>query len=493
VAIALVLVLVSGARSVEATVDKGSFMGSSFYVQDGDIKLTGTAFFIIHWKIYPLLGEPVVYCDAAWFFAGKVTVVGHGKPIPRDVLEKIRITDAKMIAWLMPGRRDTLTCDLGAMGAPYLIPYMRSVKWLTQKVRSWRGKTRARYRSYNTPGSPDWTELFRHGTSGSWLSETAAKAIMKGRIRLEPLFWHGIGTGFRSLRFDLSAVREWMAKPKIEVLNRAKREREAKRVAERQRQAQRDRAPAKDFWETPDNDETTASRRARRTEDARIRTLERDVRRTGDRVRQQRLAYKRWLQNKRDEIRNRPKPGSDKYVIRASRQLPKLVSSHFSVFSHPSSKHNYDTKTRAGLSKVDACKYRMTASRRYRLRNQSKGCGRDGSCWDLRWREHVHWGWSVSGTIDFAASSGMRTQLGNDRISVVLGSQYLRGTEVFHNIYRKVRQPSNRSVSHNRIDFVFGNDSYKRQQARKLQGHFDALIKRCKKWRTKQRAQRTTP
>ncbi len=182
-------------------------------------------------KVWTLMGEPVVYCSAAWSLVGTNLQAEQRNQwhyllpssTPREVFDGIGLVQATVAFPLYrkgQSYRETpvswVPCDLGAMNG--------------------NGDPKG---SFNVPGSPDWSRFLmvrnRHGDRpwndpAQYLPAAEAKALLaSGQYEFRAGEGGRLNDG-AALRFEfnLSSVRSWLAEQQAQ--------QEADKLAERRRQ-----------------------------------------------------------------------------------------------------------------------------------------------------------------------------------------------------------------------------------------------------------------
>ncbi len=232
-------------------------------------------------KVWTLMGEPVVYCSAAWSLVGANLQTEHDKqwqpllspPAPRAVFDGIDMVQGTVAFPLYrkgQSFRETpqawLPCDLGAMNG--------------------NGNPKG---SFNVPGSPDWSRFLmvrnRHSDrpwndAAQYLSAAEAKTLLaSGQYELRAGESGRLNDG-AALRFEFnfSSVRSWLAEQRAqqqaEKLAERRRQRELREdIVRRNRAPQPGTAPARDadpFDVMVAELDTEAVSRAERAEKAQI-------------------------------------------------------------------------------------------------------------------------------------------------------------------------------------------------------------------------------
>lgn len=231
---------------------------------------------VVRWRLGALVGEPVVLCSTAWIVDPNHLRVSEGAhSAPMEVLREVSLYDVDTGAFVSttngPFRlnaidgRVTLECDAGAMGRPFL-GHLNDFQKLPEEEKR-------RYFSFNVPGSPNWSELFKIHDGpqrGQFLDDKRAKELFKQeRLRL---LTHGgqghynpfvVEAGYSNLALVL-----WRQEQARKRLEKERAEREAQREERRRlryaiRQAQRQgqaesggtRRGGGDFWSQPSSKE----------------------------------------------------------------------------------------------------------------------------------------------------------------------------------------------------------------------------------------------
>ncbi len=156
---------------------------------DGGAAPTLHLTFFVRAKVWLLLGEPVVYCDAAVqasVFAPNTLRPPYNKIGTRVILQNIDVYDVDITFKVHGPYGDTSArfhCDIGAPGRVYLPPMGASFMRLSPKDRE-------RHFSFNVPGSPNWDKLFFSAVGKLYEEKRAQEhfnASMDKRMRLRIL------------------------------------------------------------------------------------------------------------------------------------------------------------------------------------------------------------------------------------------------------------------------------------------------------------------
>lgn len=160
------------------------------------------------WSIDTLLGSPVVSCQARWKIvdSGSTPAVNVRLPTkrgykmtlvkpPLSVLNKIRIYDVE------------IKTRLKAPGTLGSVTYYHD---LDPGVMAGAGSSL----SFNVPGSPRWDRLFKY-SSDQYIEEKFSKPIVVG-MKKQRRDFALVPESFLSLKFNLSAVKEWMRENSLE-------------------------------------------------------------------------------------------------------------------------------------------------------------------------------------------------------------------------------------------------------------------------------------
>lgn len=138
----------------------------SFSGKDHGYRVDGTLF--VYWKLYILMGEPVVGCKAAWRIDN---VLNMAEVNSFQNKSGIRLVSAKVQGHfnsIIP--KVYFTCDIGV-----LKPNNQNINW--SNFRTLLQKKQANLLSFNVPGSPNWNSLFRTYLGDEKVGEKKARTI----------------------------------------------------------------------------------------------------------------------------------------------------------------------------------------------------------------------------------------------------------------------------------------------------------------------------
>ena len=287
-----------------------------------DVAGAGVSFHI-NWRVYSLMGEPVEYYEAAWLLPDRVRItlqpeflkryrVGNNLEVPRQVLDKIRIVE--LVFWGTVGEANGawgLWMDPGAMAKPYIYAY--SAGQQVQGINDFRRLSQDRkksYMSFNSAGSPDWNNLFvnNNGSRPGYPDEFSKELMKRG---------FSVGTGreevlLRRLRFDLTAVREWLLGLEQKAVEEWKRDIQGREKDLETKSAEREKSEGEDFWNTVPGMETVQDRLEREAvekEKLLIAEAERNIRDELRRTAEQRRQFDQQISQRIEQIKARPEPG----------------------------------------------------------------------------------------------------------------------------------------------------------------------------------------
>lgn len=197
---------------------------------------------VLNWRVWTLLGEPVVDCRAAWLLPSStystpeaiLKLTQNNKlgqdwvkdTIPWDIISRIGIVDLKIALCFMYTSPPTyLLLDPGSMSKPFLGDKAAFDRLPT--------KEQEKYMSFNVPGSPAWDKLFARNEKGAlFVDKSAAQQIyLKG--------YHGtfLGASVTKISFDLSPVREYLLNKEKWKLAKAQEQKIQEQIAEEKKDA----------------------------------------------------------------------------------------------------------------------------------------------------------------------------------------------------------------------------------------------------------------
>jgi hypothetical protein len=292
----LLLIVTPGIAAEEShgTFTTTVYCGSSAFGNNGDFTFSSLVYFKFWWKLWSMMGEPVEDYRAVWGLPAGATVVlsdVYAKKlgisgiftVPMAVMEKLRID---VLLWAQPNMANMsnfgLYLDPGIMTRPFV--GITNEKDLTGTYQALSADDRGKKVSFNSPGSPNWNDLFRmrvtNSAAGSFtlppkiaaLDREAAKLVMRkgipGLSSITPV----------KVAIDFSPVRSWLqdiAKQEADKRKAALDQKAADlRVQEKklddrlaamaaQKAEKQKKAEADDFWNTPADAETSAEREQR--------------------------------------------------------------------------------------------------------------------------------------------------------------------------------------------------------------------------------------
>jgi hypothetical protein len=272
---AVLLLALCVAGRVSAIPDSTGEMKLDFsFLTFADSAYGGPQYFSLRiwWKVGVLLGEPVVYAEAAALVPADARIALNDLPgqlelgqsavvsPPREVLARIRVIDLLVRGHARGKGTITfspycLALDPGAMSKPFIGDDLGygGFSSLTREERK-------QYISFNVPGSPSWGEMFEDEKSLKDRNRRdrfappgfAKECVLKGFDLLRPEVVR--------CRFDLTPVMDWLRQEQqARIAQERSRIAAARKVIE-EKKARSEKAAADDFWNTPENWETRADR-----------------------------------------------------------------------------------------------------------------------------------------------------------------------------------------------------------------------------------------
>ncbi len=225
-----------------------------------ETRFIGDTHLMLRWRVWSLMGEPVVYCQAAWIAEPEILRARLDEPeAPDEVLRRASLVSVYVATSVMtqekPGflweqQSVWMPCDVGAMTKVFL----GSVK----QFQALPEREKEPYFSYNAPESPSWGTLFKVGNSN--VPAGRAKSILKQHgLRLYEV--PGWGKAVVKAKLLAWALGLWRSEQRSARLAEERKRVEAERQ-ERRRQAygtgdssSTPSPPARegsgDFWSTP--------------------------------------------------------------------------------------------------------------------------------------------------------------------------------------------------------------------------------------------------
>ncbi len=293
-------------------------------LEDGTgLNLDRGATFLVNWKVWTLMGEPVVDSTAAWNEWKGTSVVRlpkwikryTGSPeVPVEVLEKIRVYNVELYGEVWS--REGLMLDPGVFAKPLLHSTgsggTETPEWRTFKEKN--AGQQKEYFSFNVPGRPEWSELFKTGDGGSGGVGVLGVRIEDAKALVKKGFRIGDYDGklkVRKVSFDLSAVHEWLWGLEQKAIEEWKAEVRKEESVLAAKEEERKKAEEADFWGTPANTDTGEDRTKREWVEGEkhgIEKAEKELEAARQTIAAERKKVDLAIGKKRDALAKTPKP-----------------------------------------------------------------------------------------------------------------------------------------------------------------------------------------
>lgn len=206
---------VQASSDVKQGSGRSALRGSSFVSK----VVSGTPItFFVRWELDTLLGEPTVYCDAAWFLANDAPLPGGGTvaELTPDARKYLVLTDVDLSIELSRGKasQGTVSCDAGALHRPIVLDRRETpeARWRTMTDRD-----KELQLSLNVRSSPSWASTLE---SGSGLASPLAARTAFGTAESSTVRVKSVQGSLQALQLQRARREAGLDEPPAQTLGR---------------------------------------------------------------------------------------------------------------------------------------------------------------------------------------------------------------------------------------------------------------------------------